>query len=381
MNYWLVLFTGTTWEEFRSAGAQVSGFRERMRSQASRVKPGDIFICYLTGVKHWIGALEVLGPSQDQSAFWKQETFPVRFAVRPIIMLDPEYGVPMEDMEGKLSFYTGANDRGKYKGFVRMSPNLFRYSEDAQLILEMLHKAQKSPVRRKIDQKKLARLPSYPVERRKGKHRISATVTIPASDEIDIAPTSTAPALAEQDSPEASRHTQIQYILLRLGSDMGLNVWVARNDRSKTYNGQQLGTITGILPEIPTQFNDATNRTIELIDVLWLRGNSIVAAFEVECTTSIYSGLLRMSDLVALQPNLDIKLYLVAPDERRDKVEQEIRRPTFTLRERPLPEICGFISFSALVDKAEGIQRLGLASSLKPDFLEATAEYFGEDGI
>ena len=88
------------------------------------------------------------------------------------------------------------------------------------------------------------------------------------------------------------KRQQIQYILLRLGSDMGLNVWVARNDRSKTYNGQQLGTITGILPEIPTQFNDATNRTIDLIDVLWLRGNSIVAAFEVECTTSIYSGLL-----------------------------------------------------------------------------------------
>ena len=44
-----------------------------------------------------------------------------------------------------------------------------------------------------------------------------------------------------------------------------------------------------------------TNQTIELIDVLWLDGNAIVAAFEIESTTSIYSGLLRMSDLLARQ--------------------------------------------------------------------------------
>jgi hypothetical protein len=28
MNYWLDLFTGTTWDEFRGAGACVTGFRE-----------------------------------------------------------------------------------------------------------------------------------------------------------------------------------------------------------------------------------------------------------------------------------------------------------------------------------------------------------------
>ena len=41
------------------------------------------------------------------------------------------------------------------------------------------------------------------------------------------------------------------------------------------------------------------------------------SAFEAESTTTIDSGLLRLSDLLALQPNLDIDLYLVAPDERR----------------------------------------------------------------
>ena len=41
----------------------------------------------------------------------------------------------------------------------------------------------------------------------------------------------------------------------------------------------------------------------------WLKGNAVVAAFEIESTTSIYSGLLRMSDLIAMQPNLNIPLY------------------------------------------------------------------------
>jgi hypothetical protein len=85
-----------------------------------------------------------------------------------------------------------------------------------------------------------------------------------------------------------------------------------------------------------TEWLQAAQRTIELIDVLWFKGNSILAAFEVECTTSIYSGLLRMSDLLSLQPHLDIKLYLAAPDERHDKVKQEIQRPTFSLL-RPKP--------------------------------------------
>jgi len=62
------------------------------------------------------------------------------------------------------------------------------------------------------------------------------------------------------------------------------------------------------------------------IGVLWLQGNAI----EVESTTSIYSGLLRMSGLVAMQPNLKVPLYIVAPDERRDRVMMEVNRATFS---------------------------------------------------
>lgn len=375
MNYWLDLFTGTTWKEFRDSGATVSGFRERMRRCLDQVEPGDILLCYLTGVMRWVGALEVVGPSKDSRRIWKDAEFPVRFTVKPLILLDVEHGIPMKDFEGKLDFYAGPEHRGKFKGFVRQSPNRFRVPQDGDLILQKLRVSQANPVARAYDPKKLARKPLFPAVRKQGKKSVETVVSVPERDEVAITPEPRASA-AQAEYP--TQHTEIQYHLLRLGSEMGFDVWVARNDRSKTWNGTTLGTMPGIVSELPTQFNDATTKTIELIDVLWLRGNSIVAAFEVECTTSVYSGLLRMSDLLALQPNLDIKLYLVAPDERGSKVEQEILRPTFALRDRPLAETCGFIAFSEFLAKVTAIQKLGLSRSLKPEFLENTAHFFRE---
>jgi hypothetical protein len=87
-----------------------------------------------------------------------------------------------------------------------------------------------------------------------------------------------------------------------------------------------------------------------------------------------------MSALLALQPNLDIKLYLVAADDECGKVEQEISRPTSKLRDRPLTDVGGFISSSKLIEMVDGIRRLGLASSLKPEFLLKAAEYFTTEG-
>ena len=89
-----------------------------------------------------------------------------------------------------------------------------------------------------------------------------------------------------------------------------------------------------LLDRLPLNYDDTTLRTIEQIDVIWLRGRSIVRAFEVEHTTSVYSGILRMADLLALQPNMDIRLHIVAPVSKRDKVFSEIRRPVFSLLER-----------------------------------------------
>src|SRR5689334_6309681 len=122
MNYWLDLFTGTTCQEFRTAGARVTGFRESRKKSANRVATGDVLLCYLTGVMRWVGALEVVRPTTDSTQIWASDSFPVRFEVRPLVMLDPECGIPMRQFEGKLDFYTGPEHRGGFRGFLRMSP-------------------------------------------------------------------------------------------------------------------------------------------------------------------------------------------------------------------------------------------------------------------
>jgi hypothetical protein len=379
MTYWLDLFTGQTWQEFRDHGGGVSGFRKRMHNAVERIKPGDVLLCYLTGVMRWVGALEVQGRSHDKSKIWQFDEFPERLSVKPIVMLPPEHGVPMEELEAKVDFYRSRADRPGFNGFLRMSPNRFKQASDGELLLSLLRAAEKEPTKRPVDPKKLARKPFYKTESRRGKKTVTTVVSVPGAEE----PVRANSAASAETEPVivSTRHTEIQHALLALGRDLGFELWVARNDRSKIWNGTNLGSLPGMVDQLPTQFNEATNRTIELIDVLWLKGNSIVAAFEVEATTSVYSGLLRMSDLLALQPNLSINLFLVAPDDRRDKVESELMRPTFKLREKPLASLCGFLGFDSLVEKLKGIQQLGLASSLKADFLEKAAEYFGTDEV
>jgi hypothetical protein len=153
---------------------------------------------------------------------------------------------------------------------------------------------------------------------------------------------------------------------------MGLDVWVARNDRGKEWNGTTLGQLPRVKAELPLQFDDATTKTIELIDVLWLKGNAIVAAFEVESTTSIYSGLLRMADLIAMQPNINIPLFLVAPADRRNKVIAEVNRPTFHRLSPPLVEMCRYISFENLRGKVKEVG--SVVKYLRPEFLDEVAD-------
>ncbi len=182
------------------------------------------------------------------------------------------------------------------------------------------------------------------------------------------------PTSADEQRPvEAGAHTEIQHLLLKLGSDMGLGVWVARNDRNREYKGQRLADIATVREELPRQFDEDTSRTIRLIDVLWLRRDTVVGAFEIEKSTSIYSGLLRMADLVALQPNLNIPLYIVAPDARRAKVREEINRPVFSRAlEPPLAATCRYIAFDRL---REEVARVGnLVRHLKPEFMAEISE-------
>jgi len=163
---------------------------------------------------------------------------------------------------------------------------------------------------------------------------------------------------------------KIQALLGKCGERLGFKVWIPKRDRAKVHQTWQAQSGV-LLSNIPLSVNNTVIKTIQEIDVLWMKQQSIVRAFEVEHTTSIYSGLLRMADLLALLPNCDINLHIVAPGSRRGDVFNQIRRHVFACLERaPLSEICSFLSYSAI----EQIQSQMLEHS-KHSIVEEYAEY------
>jgi EVE domain len=361
-SYWLDLFTGTTWDEFHRAGGDVSGFRQSRRKSVQKMKVGDYLVCYLTGVSRFIGVLEVIGERySDPSLIWKDDAFPERVRVKSVATLKPETSVPIAEVLDQFTWAPELKSPMAWTGHFRSSPLPMNVS-DGEMVVRAILDALANPISRPVDKAKLARRPTSV------KSPIGPVIVPEPEPEGDLEP-------ELEPGPERSKdsaHSEIQWLLLKLGNDMGLDVWVARNDRNREYKGRPMSDLPRVRSELPLKFDPVTNRTIELIDVLWLKSNAIVAAFEVESTTSIYSGLLRMADLIALQPNLNIPLYIVAPDDRRDKVISEVNRPTFRRLDPPMAEVTRFIAFSTLRE------RVGQAASflryLKPDFIEEVSE-------
>ena len=137
-------------------------------------------------------------------------------------------------------------------------------------------------------------------------------------------------ALQQRDTDRT--HTEVQAWIRDLGRALGYRVWIAANDRSRPYDGARHPE--GCLDQLPAALaNGAGAESIRLIDVLWLEAGAdrVTAAFEVEHSTTIYSGVVRMLDL-ALSGELHASagLFLVAPDSREGDVRAQLRRPAFS---------------------------------------------------
>lgn len=130
------------------------------------------------------------------------------------------------------------------------------------------------------------------------------------------------------DGEEASAHTQAQHTLIKIGRALRYDVFVARNDRHRVCHGDDFSLLT--IARLPDFGLAADVRdTVELIDVIWLEPGEarIVCAFEIEHSTSIYSGILRMKDLARSLPGQDSRFYLVAPEAREREVLAQMLRP------------------------------------------------------
>ncbi|MDN4067615.1 hypothetical protein QYF50_06880 [Paenibacillus vini] len=128
---------------------------------------------------------------------------------------------------------------------------------------------------------------------------------------------------------EENEHSEMQAHLAKVGSALGYKVWIAQNDHRREWNGKKLGEFSIPVLDLPAM-SKQTAQTISLIDVLWIdEKNHIVSAFEVEKSTSIYSGILRLHDLSISVTSHKSSLYLVAPDNREKEIKAQLLRPSF----------------------------------------------------
>lgn len=165
-----------------------------------------------------------------------------------------------------------------------------------------------------------------------------------------------------------TEHDEMQWRLIRLGKKTKVDVWIPQNDQGKSYNGHNFR------PDVLEDFQETLDvpTYVKNIDVVWKFGYSIKSAFEIEHSTSVYSGILRLSDLRALTPNSIYPLFIVADRDRKNKVFSELKRPTFDNPYLNLKDSIGFLSYDKVRDLDENYKNQD--SNISVDFIKNESE-------
>ena len=128
-----------------------------------------------------------------------------------------------------------------------------------------------------------------------------------------------------QEGEVVSEHLSMQWKLIQLGKKSSSKVWIPKSDQQQILAKYEFG-------DFEKEFAagiDTPAKYVENIDVVWKEEFRIDAAFEIENTTAIYSGLLRFSDLKIIAPNSNYPLFIVALQSKRNRLIEQIKRPTF----------------------------------------------------
>ncbi|MDE0471946.1 MAG: hypothetical protein OXH57_08400 [Ekhidna sp.] len=137
-------------------------------------------------------------------------------------------------------------------------------------------------------------------------------------------------------------HSQVQTLIGSIGNIKGFDVWIPPIDRSRL--DWNMTSEFKCIAELPSRY-EKINGIIREIDVIWVkRGSSdLLAMFEVEHSTPIYSGLLRFNDLYLVEPHLKARFSIISNDLRKGLFLKQINRPTF--QSSGLTQLCNFLEY------------------------------------
>ncbi len=270
------------------------------RSNYEQMNPGDDILIVEGATVKLMGkvAAKTVNPALARE-LWKpvgkasEETWElVYFIANP-----RELAVPFKEV-GKLFGYEPTY---QLRGFTTVTAErlvaFYEQYDDLYSILERLHSGK-------------------PVEKR------ATPAGPPVADLVPLEPDQVEQVLQDE---HISEHTRMQWKLARLGLKAGERVWVPAGDQQrlrKQYQFDQFDQEFAAGVDLPHSY-------IENIDVVWKQEFRIGAAYEIENSTSIYSGLLRFADLNILAPNTVYPMFVVAPTSRRNKLLAQLQRPAF----------------------------------------------------
>ncbi len=141
-------------------------------------------------------------------------------------------------------------------------------------------------------------------------------------------------------------HAQVQTLLAGIGNLKKYSVYVPEHDA-----GGLDWTLTERFPlrnSVPSGFEQIRGILSE-VDVIWVArgGEAIEGLFEVEHSTTVYSGLLRFNDILLTDPKVS-RFSIVSNETRRALFSRQLFRPTF--RKSGLAELTSFLEYSNVLD-------------------------------
>lgn len=117
-------------------------------------------------------------------------------------------------------------------------------------------------------------------------------------------------------------HEEAECILLKLGLLLGFDTYTP--DKSKEAFGESLSKYT-TLKDLPPFTHEDYLKTVKEIDVIWFREEFPEMCFEVEHTTGVALGLLRLYHV----RRFNVGLYIVAPKKVETKYTTEVSKEPF----------------------------------------------------
>jgi len=129
-------------------------------------------------------------------------------------------------------------------------------------------------------------------------------------------------AKLEKQAKADYSHSILQGMLIELGNMLGYDTFSA--DAKPQYRDTTIGDLA-TLDALPDFTSKRILNTAKQIDVVWLEDEFPICCFEIEHSTDVTKGLLRMHQLIRFQT----QFFIIAAEETRRKFETEIGKSPF----------------------------------------------------